>query len=224
MFASSGGRGESFFCVEALEKLEESLAAELVEKEMLGLYQDVELPLVAVLAAMEKTGVKLDPAILEEIGKDLESWIARLTEDIYQLAGEKFNINSPKQLGIILFEKLGLPASKKTKTGYSTNAEVLEGLALEHEIAVKILAYRQMTKLKNTYIDGLSALLEPHTSRIYTSFNQTVTATGRLSSTEPNLQNIPIRMEEGRRIRRAFLPSPGNLLLSADYSQIELQY
>lgn len=217
------GEEKVSFCVEALEKLEESLAAELVEKEMLGLYQDVELPLVAVLAAMEKTGVKLDPAILEEIGKDLESWIARLTEDIYQLAGEKFNINSPKQLGIILFEKLGLPASKKTKTGYSTNAEVLEGLALEHEIAVKILAYRQMTKLKNTYIDGLSALLEPHTSRIYTSFNQTVTATGRLSSTEPNLQNIPIRMEEGRRIRRAFLPSPGNLLLSADYSQIELR-
>jgi DNA polymerase-1 len=211
------------FYVEALEKLGESLSAELAQQEMLGLYQDVELPLVAVLAEMEKTGVKLDLTILEKIGEDLNSWIVRLTEDIYRLAGEEFNINSPKQLGIILFEKLGLPPSKKTKTGYSTNAEVLENLALEHEIAAKILFYRQMVKLKSTYIDGLSALTEPHTSRVYTSFNQTVTATGRLSSTEPNLQNIPIRMEEGRQIRRAFLPSPGKLLLSADYSQIELR-
>jgi DNA polymerase-1 len=217
------GEGEIPFYVETLEKLGESLSIELAKQEMLGLYQDLELPLVTVLAEMEKTGVKLERVILEEIGKDLDSWITRLTEDIYQLAGEEFNINSPKQLGTILFEKLSLPTGKKTKRGYSTNAEVLENLALEHEIAAKILSYRQMTKLKSTYIDGLSVLIDPLTSRVHTSFNQTVTATGRLSSTEPNLQNIPIRMEEGRRIRRAFLPSPGKVLLSADYSQIELR-
>ncbi|MDD4665924.1 MAG: DNA polymerase I, partial [Clostridia bacterium] len=211
------------FYLNALEKLGESLFAELAEQEMLGLYQDLELPLAAVLAEMEKTGVKLNQVILATIGKELDRWIARLTEEIYHLAGEEFNINSPKQLGVILFEKLGLPTGKKTKTGYSTNAEVLEDLALEHEIAAKILFYRQMVKLKSTYIDGLSVLIEPFTSKVYTSFNQAVTATGRLSSTEPNLQNIPIRMEEGRRIRKAFLPSPGKLLLSADYSQIELR-
>lgn len=211
------------FYLNALEKLGESLFAELAEQEMLGLYQDLELPLAAVLAEMEKTGVKLNQVILATIGKELDRWITRLTEEIYHLAGEEFNINSPKQLGVILFEKLGLPTGKKTKTGYSTNAEVLEDLALEHEIAAKILFYRQMVKLKSTYIDGLSVLIEPFTSKVYTSFNQAVTATGRLSSTEPNLQNIPIRMEEGRRIRKAFLPSPGKLLLSADYSQIELR-
>lgn len=206
-----------------IEKLGERLSKELSRQEMSGLYEDLELPLTIVLMSMEKTGVKLDPVILAEIGKELEKGIACMTEEIYRMAGEEFNINSPKQLGIILFEKLGLPVGKKTKTGYSTNVEVLENLALEHEIAAKILSYRQMVKLKNTYIDGLSALIDPQTSRIHTSFNQAVTATGRLSSTEPNLQNIPIRMEEGRRIRRAFIPSAGKQLLSADYSQIELR-
>lgn len=211
------------FYLKIIEKLGNSLRKELLKQEMLGLYQDLELPLSMVLMSMEKTGVKLDQVILAEIGKELDRGLACLTEEIYDMAGAEFNINSPKQLGVILFEKLGLPMGKKTKTGYSTNVEVLENLAGEHEIAAKILSYRQMMKLKSTYIEGLSALIDPYTSRVHTSFNQAVTATGRLSSTEPNLQNIPIRMEEGRRIRRAFLPSPEKLLLSADYSQIELR-
>jgi len=211
------------FYLRMMEKMGESLSAELVKQGMLGLYQDLELPLTTVLMRMEKRGVKLDQVILAERGKELDQGIASLTEEIYQLAGEEFNINSPKQLGVILFEKLGLPPGKKTKTGYSTNAEVMDNLAFEHEIAAKILSYRQMVKLKGTYIDGLSVLIDPYTSRVHTSFNQAVTATGRLSSTEPNLQNIPIRLEEGRKLRKAFLPSAGKLLLSADYSQIELR-
>jgi len=211
------------FFVELLEKLGEKLSKELASQNMSGLYEDLELPLTTVLMGMEKTGVKLEPVILAEIGKELDRGIASITGDIYRMAGEEFNINSPKQLAVILFQKLGLPTGKKTKTGYSTNVEVLEALALEYEIAANILSYRQMVKLKSTYIDGLSALIDPKTSRVHTSFNQAVTATGRLSSTEPNLQNIPIRLEEGRRIRRAFIPSPGKLLLSTDYSQIELR-
>ena len=220
---SPEGEARIPFYLELLEKLGEKLSKELARQEMSGLYEDLELPLTTVLMSMEKKGVKLDPVILAEIGKELDSGIACRTEDVYRMAGEEFNINSPKQLGVILFEKLGLPTGKKTKTGYSTNVEVLENLAMEHEIAANVLSYRQMVKLKNTYIDGLTALIDPQTSRVHTSFNQAVTATGRLSSTEPNLQNIPIRMEEGRRIRRAFIPSSGKLLLSADYSQIELR-
>ena len=207
----------------ALEKLGDELGEELEKQEMRSLYQDLELPLAYVLAVMEQTGIRLDLSILEEMGRDFDTWIKRLTEEIYGMAGEKINLNSPKQLGILLFEKLGLPKGKKTKTGYSTSAEVLESLAPEHEIVSKVLDYRQLVKLKSTYIDGLSTLMDPVTERVYTSFNQAVTATGRLSSTEPNLQNIPIRLEEGRRIRRAFLPSAGNQLFSADYSQIELR-
>lgn len=196
---------------------------QLLAKGMWELYKDLELPLCEVLADMETKGVRLDKKILEEIGAELDIRITELTSKIYEMSGEKFNINSPKQLGEILFSKLGLTHGKKTKTGYSTNAEVLENLAKENEIVAEILMYRQLSKIKSTYIDGLGAMIDPKTDRIYTSFNQTVTATGRLSSTEPNLQNIPIRMEEGRRLRRAFVTEPGFCLLSADYSQIELR-
>lgn len=209
--------------LQALDELPDCLFKELDKQGMSNLYRDLELPLVAILAKMEEVGVRLDKTILEEMGAELEGWINCLTEDIHDLAGEKFNIKSPKQLAVILFEKLGLTKGKKTKTGYSTSADVLETLISEHEIVAKILDYRQMVKLKTTYIEGLCALINPVTCRVHTSFNQTITVTGRLSSTEPNLQNIPIRMEAGRRIRRAFLPSPGKALLSADYSQIELR-
>ena len=209
--------------LEALAQLGNILYAELTGQEMSMLYQKVEMPLAFVLAQMEQTGITLDEGILDEMGQDFDALIRRLTGEIFGLAGEEINLNSPKQLGVLLFEKLGLAKGKKTKTGYSTGAEVLEALAPEHEIVAKILDYRQLVKLKSTYIDGLSTLREPVSGRVYTTFNQAVTATGRLSSTEPNLQNIPIRMEEGRRIRRAFLPSRGKVLLSADYSQIELR-
>lgn len=206
-----------------IDKLTLHFRDELHEQGMWDLYHDLELPLSRVLADMEIKGVLLDKKVLEDMGEELDTRITKLTEEIYVLAGDEFNINSPKQMGEILFEKLGLPKGKKTKTGYSTSAEVLEVLAAEHEIVAKILHYRQLVKIKTTYIDGLEAIMDPHTHKVHTSFNQTVTATGRLSSTEPNLQNIPIRMEEGRRLRRAFLPSPGCHLLSADYSQIELR-
>ncbi|MDN5323330.1 MAG: polymerase [Clostridia bacterium] len=196
----------------------------LVADNLLELYLNVELPLARVLAFMELQGVKLDREQLLIMGKDLELRIDELTNKIYGLAGEEFNINSPKQLGVILFEKLGLPTIKKTKTGYSTNAEVLETLAEEHEIVKEILNYRQLVKLKTTYVDGLLNIINPKTKKVHTSFNQTITATGRLSSTEPNLQNIPIRLEEGRKIRKVFVPSKdGYILLTADYSQIELR-
>lgn len=206
-----------------IDKLTLRFRDELHEQGMWDLYHDLELPLSRVLADMEIKGVLLDKKVLEDMGQELDTRISKLTEEIYVLAGDEFNINSPKQMGEILFEKLGLPKGKKTKTGYSTSAEVLEVLAAEHEIVAKILHYRQLVKIKTTYIDGLEAIMDTHTRKVHTSFNQTVTATGRLSSTEPNLQNIPIRMEEGRRLRRTFLPSPGCHLLSADYSQIELR-
>lgn len=211
------------YLLEEMAKLAKLLDEELAQQEMSRLYQEVELPLTFVLAQMERTGISLDEAILAEMGHEFDSWINQLTGEIYRLAGEEINLNSPKQLGVLLFDKLGLAKGKKTKTGYSTSAEVLEALAPEHEIVAKILDYRQLVKLKSTYIDGLRTLREPRMGRVYTTFNQAITATGRLSSTEPNLQNIPIRMEEGRRIRRAFLPSDGKMLLSADYSQIELR-
>ena len=200
------------------------LQSKLAEDSLDKLYNEIELPLSFTLARMERTGIAVDLAILNELKKELSVRVAFLEKEIFALAGEGFNLNSPKQLGYVLFEKLSLPALKKTKTGFSTDAEVLEGLAPRHEIAAKILEYRMLTKLLATYLDGLSRLVNPGTGRIHTTFNQTVTATGRLSSTEPNLQNIPIRLEEGRRVRRAFVPGrKGSVLLSADYSQIELR-
>ncbi|MFZ5945409.1 MAG: DNA polymerase I [Bacillota bacterium] len=214
----------SFGLLEGIYQLRDIINGKLLETGMMKLYREVEFPLSQTLAAMELQGVKLDKEQLLIMGKDLELRIDDLTEKIYNMAGEEFNINSPKQLGVILFEKLGLSAIKKTKTGYSTNAEVLEFLAEEHEIVKEILNYRQLVKLKSTYVDGLLNLINPKTQKVHTSFNQTITATGRLSSTEPNLQNIPIRLEEGRRIRKAFIPSKDNyILFTADYSQIELR-
>ncbi|MGD0153697.1 MAG: DNA polymerase I [Thermacetogeniaceae bacterium] len=188
------------------------------------LFYNLELPLSAVLARMELTGFKLDAAQLDAMSDEFGRQLGTLTKEIYDLAGQGFNINSPRQLGVILFEKMKLPVIKKTKTGYSTDAAVLEELALSHEIAAKLLEYRQLLKLKSTYIDGLRGLISVETGKVHTTYNQTITTTGRLSSTEPNLQNIPIRMEIGRRIRRAFVPSePDWLILAADYSQIELR-
>ena len=188
------------------------------------LYYDIELPLVEVLADMEYCGFKVDVDGLRHFSKELDGRISILTKEIYDVAGEKFNINSPKQLGTLLFDKLKLPLQKKTKTGYSTDAEVLEQLAPMHEIVSKILEYRQLVKLKSTYAEGLLNLVNPATGRIHSSFNQTVTATGRISSTEPNLQNIPVKLEIGKEIRKVFIPEDGQYLLSdADYSQIELR-
>lgn len=196
----------------------------LREMELWPLFAEIELPLAKVLAKMELGGVKVDRAILEEMGIHLAERLGSVEAHIYELAGHKFNINSPQQLGVILFEKLGLPVIKKTKTGYSTSAEVLEELAPQHPVIEMILAYRQLSKLKSTYVEGLKALQDPETGKVHTSFNQTITATGRLSSTEPNLQNIPVRLELGRKIRKAFVPgTPEMVILAADYSQIELR-
>ncbi len=190
---------------------------------LLRLYEDVERPLVSVLARMECTGIRVAPEGLEAFAKELERELDNLTREIHRLAGESFNIGSPKQLAQILFEKLKLPPVKRTKTGYSTDADVLEQLALGHPLPQKILEHRTLAKLKSTYADTLPGLIHPATGRVHTSFNQLVTATGRLSSSEPNLQNIPIRSELGRRIRQAFVPEAGWRFLAADYSQIELR-
>lgn len=198
------------------------LAEQLKEQGMDKLFYEVEMPLVFVLYDMEREGICMDAAALQEYGRKLEGSIIELEKKIHEAAGENFNINSPKQLGVILFEKLGLPNGKKTKTGYSTSAEVLEKLAGEYPIVSDILEYRQLSKLKSTYADGLQNFVEAD-GKIHTSFNQTITATGRLSSTEPNLQNIPIRIELGRLIRKVFHPMPGNVFVDSDYSQIELR-
>lgn len=209
---------------EAIRRLRKILAEKIKETEMERLYFEIELPLVTVLAEMEMAGVKVDRKQLEEMSSELEEKINSLAEAIYLLAGEKFNINSTRQLGRILFEKLQLPVIKRTKTGYSTDAEVLEELAGSHEIVAMVLEHRQLMKLKSTYVDGLTSLIDPETGLVHTTFHQNVTATGRLSSSEPNLQNIPIRMEEGRKIRKVFQTRrEGNIILTADYSQIELR-
>lgn len=188
------------------------------------LYYQIELPLVEVLADMEYLGFKVNVEGLVAFSRRLDGMIGQLTNKIYELAGEEFNINSPKQLGVLLFEKLQLPVLKKTKTGYSTDAEVLEQLSGRHEIVSRILEYRQLVKLKSTYAEGLLPLVNPKTGRIHSSFNQTVTATGRISSTEPNLQNIPVKLEMGREIRKVFIPENERYILcDADYSQIELR-
>lgn len=207
----------------ASEKIKEYEQKRIKEASQETLLYDIELPLIRVLASMELLGVRVDRESLESFNRMLKSGIDALEEEIYALAGERFNINSPKQLGVILFEKLGLKAAKKTKTGYSTNAEVLEKLRDKHEIAGKLLDYRQLTKLKSTYGDGLLAVINEETGRIYSKFNQTVTVTGRISSTEPNLQNIPVRTELGRELRKMFVASEGRVLVDADYSQIELR-
>ncbi len=209
---------------EVLAGLNGVMDAKLAELGMDRLYYDVELPLVPILAEMEIDGVAVNPEVLRDMGEETGRQIDQLVLEIYRMAGEEFNINSTKQLGHILFDKLHLPVIKKTKTGYSTDASVLEELAASHEIVGKILEYRQLAKLKSTYIDGLTALINPYTERIHTTFHQNVTATGRLSSSDPNLQNIPIRLEQGRKIRRFFVPrQEGNVILAADYSQIELR-
>ncbi len=204
-------------------RLAEVLEPKLGEVEQQKLFAEVEMPLVEILTDMEWSGVRIDADFLGGLSRGMEQKLAVLEKEIHELAGAPFNVGSPKQLGEVLFERLGLPRGKKTKTGWSTNVEVLTNLAEEHEIAEKVLAYRSMSKLKSTYTDALPKLVHPQTGRIHTSFNQAVTATGRLSSSDPNLQNIPIRTEEGRRIREAFIPAEGNVLLAADYSQIELR-
>ena len=181
------------------------------------------MPLLYVLAGMQIAGFRVDAGELERFSEMLSEKIKVLTEQIYAEAGEEFNINSPKQLGVILFERLGLPAVKKTKNGYSTNVEVLEKLKNVHPIAQMIIDYRQYSKLKSTYCDGLQAVINPNTHRIHSVFNQTVTVTGRISSTEPNMQNIPTRTELGREIRKMFVADDGYVLVDADYSQIELR-
>lgn len=209
---------------DVLIKLEEKMEEELREHELYSLLKELEMPLALILAEMEHTGVLVDVTRLEEMGTELKQRLAEVEQGIYELAGEKFNINSPKQLGPILFEKLGLPVIKKTKTGYSTAADVLEQLEPQHEIVSKILLYRQLGKLQSTYIEGLLKVVDKKTSKIHTRYNQALTQTGRLSSIDPNLQNIPIRIEEGRKIRQAFVPSEKDwIMFAADYSQIELR-
>mgnify|MGYP004714931499 FL=1 len=193
------------------------------EIDMEYLFYDVEMPLVEVLGSMEYEGMAVDKNQLEEIGNKFKEIISNLEEEIFTMAGEKFNINSPKQLGVILFEKLELPVIKKTKTGYSTNADVLEKLRDKHEIIDKITEYRQIVKLNSTYVEGLSNIINPISGRIHSSFNQTITTTGRISSTEPNLQNIPVKTEMGREIRKVFIAKDNCKLVDADYSQVELR-
>jgi DNA polymerase-1 len=211
--------------VEAVRRLWELLSPQLDTLGVRRLYEEVELPLVPVLSAMECAGVKVDPRLLQSLSTEMEEQIAGLRQKIYKSAGIEFNINSTKQLGEVLFEKLNLPMTKKTRKtkGYSTDQAVLEELAQSYELPQLILDYRQFAKLKSTYVDSLPALIHPSTGRVHTSFNQTGAATGRLSSSDPNLQNIPIRTELGRRIRGAFIPEQGNLFVSADYSQVELR-
>ncbi|HID98259.1 MAG TPA: DNA polymerase I [Thermodesulfobacteriaceae bacterium] len=205
--------------------VKEVLWKKLRENSLWDLFENVEVPLIRILADMEMAGILIDREKLEGLSGEFAARLAALEEEIYGLAGEKFNINSTKQLAAILFEKLNLPQKKKTrkKTGYSTDVEVLKELAGLHELPRSILAYRNLAKLKSTYVDGLARMLNARTGRVHTSFNQTVTATGRLSSSDPNLQNIPVRTEEGRRIRSLFTAPEGCLLLSADYSQIDLR-
>ena len=211
-------QAEIFF--RARKVMEERLA----ENEQKSLFYDMEMPLIYVLADMEKYGIKVDKAALLAYQKRLGESLDGMEEEIYTLAGEKFNLNSPKQLGVILFEKLGLKGGKKTKTGYSTAADVLEKLRTAHPIVERILHYRQLAKLKSTYADGLLAVMDAETEKIYSTFNQTITATGRISSTEPNLQNIPVRLELGRELRKIFIPESAEFcFLDADYSQIELR-
>ncbi len=206
-----------------IQKLYEKTKVELSNLEETDLFKNIEMPLVEVLSEMQYEGIQIDKDELEEFGVKLKQSIEELTQEIYELSGTEFNINSPKQLGEILFEKLNLPVIKKTKTGYSTDVDVLEKLRKEHPVIEKVLEYRSLTKLNSTYVDGLKPYINPVTGRIHSYFHQTITATGRISSTEPNLQNIPTRIELGKQLRKAFKPREGYLFIDADYSQIELR-
>ncbi|MGB8266261.1 MAG: DNA polymerase, partial [Candidatus Velthaea sp.] len=208
---------------DAAGRLARVLRAQLEARGQLALYTDVELPLTGVLAALERNGIKLDPDALHELSARVDADVTRLQAEIFALAGEPINLGSPQQHGPILFDKNGLPAGRQNKTGYATGIDVLAGLARSFPIAANVLEYREVSKLKNTYIDVLPGLVDPRDGRLHTVFNQTATATGRLSSTNPNLQNIPVRSELGRRIRKAFVAPGERVLLAADYSQIELR-
>jgi len=235
--ATDGDKREDAFAYVPLEKacpyscedvygtiaLWEHYGPQLDDKDMQSLFGDVEMPLVPILSDMESNGIRVDPAHLDMLSEDFRQKLGVLEKKIYELAGHSFNINSPQQLGTVLFDELGLPHGRKTKTGYSTDAKVLEKLGATHEVPALIISYRTLAKLLSTYVDKLKLLIAPDTKRVHTSFNQTVTATGRLSSSNPNLQNIPIRGEEGSRIREAFIPEPGKIFLFADYSQIDLR-
>ncbi len=205
----------------ALYEIYPTLKDKIAEKNLTKLYHEIELPLIEVLFDMEKTGFSVNGAMLDELNVKYSEEINELLQEIYALAGQTFNVNSNKQLGFVLFDTLGLPHSKKTKTGYSVDADTLE--ELDHPIVTAILRYRELAKLKSTYVEGMKQVMNPVTGKVHTCFNQCITATGRLSSTEPNLQNIPVRKNEGREIRKMFIPSSGNVLVTADYSQIELR-
>ena len=221
---ATAGEAETAFHVytSAVDALYEAFAPELEKRELHELYYEVELPLCAVLARMEHAGMRVDANALAAFGSEMEMQLKMLEQHIYEEAGGPFNINSPKQLGEVLFERLQLPHGKKTKTGWSTNADVLEKLRWENPIVEEVLQYRQYAKFRSTYCDGLLKVIAPD-GRIHTSFQMTVTATGRLSSTEPNLQNIPTRTQLGSEFRRMFVPADGCVLVDADYSQIELR-
>lgn len=208
---------------DAIGHLSQILAPRLREANLERLYDEIEMPLMDILARMELAGVKVDPEVLSKISEELDILLQNVEQQVYSLAGETFNINSPQQLGVILFEKLNLPVLSRGKNGYSTGVDVLTRLAHIHELPSLILEYRRFTKLKSTYIDVLPKLIRPQTGRVHTTFNQTITATGRLSSSDPNLQNIPVRGEWGKKIRQAFVADQGNVLVGADYSQIELR-
>ena len=218
-------RATAYACEDALvcARLTDRMRPVVEEEGLASLMADIELPLSRVLAHMELHGILLDVSLLQELSGEMGIAMARLEQEIWDLAGERFTVGSPKQLGQILFEKLALPKGKKTKTGWSTDSSVLEDLSSSHPICAKVLEWRSSSKLKSTYCDTLPGLVNPATGRIHTSYNQAVAATGRLSSSDPNLQNIPVRTDAGRRIREAFVAAPGHVLLSADYSQIELR-
>ena len=206
-----------------IEMINEKILEKLKEINAYELYKNIDMPTVEVLSSMQWNGMYIDEEELKEFGKELTEKIEILTKEIHEMAGEEFNINSTKQLGEILFEKMKLPIVKKTKNGYSTDVDVLEKLKSEDPIIEKILDYRQLMKLNSTYVEGLKQYINPKTKRIHSFFHQTITATGRISSTEPNLQNIPTRFELGKRVRKVFKPEDGKVYIDADYSQIELR-
>ena len=206
-----------------IKKIETELTKKLKETNTYELFETVDMPTVEVLSSMQWDGMYLNLEELEQYGEEIKQKVDKLTKEIYDLCDTEFNINSPKQLGEVLFEKLELPAIKKTKNGYSTAEEVLERLKSKHPVIEKILEYRQVMKLNSTYVEGLKPYINPKTKRIHSFFHQTITATGRISSTEPNLQNIPVRMELGKKVRKVFKPAEGCVYIDADYSQIELR-